>query len=250
MVEKGKKTIGKLIKVLPRKQLLTFISNRALYEHIERVLQIVNTAALKGEKELYKNVVDPFSAVFDAMRQEITLEHWLEQERARQIQKTMQNALGEFHEYVLGSMPGWEKLPVGHLIDVRNKKLKIIAEVKNKYNTTKGSDLKTIYDNLKSKLGKSYVGFTGYYVEVVPRNKIPYNKPFTPPDNVTKQKRPKNNNIRVIDGRSFYALAAGEKDALRRLYRAFPKVIGDILGRSPERILRDRFFQEIFDKAY
>ena len=204
---------------------------------------------MAGEN-LHSNVVDPFSALFDALRQEISLTDWVDQEKTRQIQKTMQNALGEFHQAIIGSMDGWEDLPVGHIIDDRNMKRKIITEIKNKHNTTKGSDKKSIYDNLNSQLKGDYKGFTGYYVEIIPKGKRPYDKPFTPSDNVSRKRRPINEKIRVIDGRSFYALASGHKDALKTLYTVLPEVISDILGIDCQNIIKDTLFMDLFNRAY
>jgi hypothetical protein len=235
---------------LPKKQLLPFISNKNLYINVKEVLNTAQKASNLAGKNLYSNVVDPFSAIFDALRQEITLIDWVEQETTRQIQKTMQNALGEFHQAMLGSMSGWEDLPVGHVIDVRNVKRKIIAEIKNKHNTTKGSDKKSIYDNLNSQLEADCKGFTGYYVEVIPKGRTPYNKPFTPSDNVTKERRPVNEKIRVIDGKSFYALVSGHQEALKMLYTVLPIVIADILGTKYQKITKDELFMELFNKAY
>lgn len=232
-----------------KKDLLTFISDQDLYKHVRNVLGVIKSA--KAGNDLYSNVVDPFSAVFDSLHQGVSLAQWLEQEKSRQIQKTMQNALGEFHENILGSIPGWEKLPVGNVVDVRNMENKIIAEVKNKYNTTKGTDKKSIYDNLKSQLKKKkYSGFTGYYVEVIPKRKEPYDKPFTPSDNITKTRRPKNDKIKVIDGRSFYALASGKKGTLKELYEVLPNVINDILKRSSKTNYKEKVFYDLFNRAY
>jgi hypothetical protein len=235
---------------IPSKRILPFISNKKLYNHVKEVLDIAQQASDLAVKNLYSNVVDPFSAIFDALRQEITLINWMDQETARQIQKTMQNALGDFHQAIIGSMHGWENLSVGHVVDVCNVKRKIIAEVKNKYNTTKGSDKKSIYDNLNSQLSTVYKGFTGYYVEIIPKGRLPYNKVFTPSDNVTQTRRPVNERIRVIDGKSFYALASGHQEALKMLYVILPKVISDILGVDYRNVTKDALFMELFNRAY
>lgn len=235
---------------MSNQQLLPYISNDNFFKYVKEVLGIAKVAVTDVESRLDRNVIDPFSALFDALRQNITLSQWLEQEKTRQIQKTMQNALGEFHPKIIGSIQGWEWLPVGMIIDVKSDSKKVIAEVKNKHNTTKGTDKKTLYDNLKSQLASDYNGYTGYYVEIVPKKKEPYDKPFTPSDNITHQRRPLNEKIRVIDGRSFYALASGHKDALKMLYDKLPLVIGEILEVSPEKATKDKVFFELFEKAY
>jgi hypothetical protein len=235
---------------IPKKQLLPFIDNEKLYRIVFCVLMSEKNPAGEYTK-IDSNVVDPFSAVFDALKQGITLKEWLRQEEARQKQKTLQNALGVFHQAIIGSINGgWENIPVGHVIDVCNKMKKIIAEIKNKFNTTKGSDKKTIYDNLNSQLKTPYNGFTGYYVEIIPRRRGLYNLPFTPSDNVLKNTRPVNQKIRVIDGKSFYALATGIPDALEMLYKILPRVIADFLKTDPGIVCKDQLFNDLFTRAY
>lgn len=162
----------------------------------------------------------------------------------------MQNALGEFHQGVLGAVDGWQDLGTGHVIDIASKNKKIIAEVKNKYNTTKGNHKVVIYDDLKAQLHNPYKGFTAYYVEIIPPKKGAYNKPFTPSDNKSKKRRPVNENIRVIDGKSFYAIATGDDDGLRKVYEVLPRVISDIIGGGEEKAIEEALFMELFDRAY
>ena len=138
--------------------LLSFIRDEDLRAHVLWVLSYVKQPT---EKSFYKNSVDPFSAVFEASIQDVSLSKWVELEKVRQGQKSMQNKLGDFHQRILGSMPGWEDLGSGHLVDIRNTGKKIIAEIKNKHNTTKGSDKVVIYDALKHALNNDYPGFTG-----------------------------------------------------------------------------------------
>lgn len=205
---------------------LKFISDKNLIAAVDKVIKIIAKAEHEANNSFYKNVIDPFSALFHGITHAITYKEWIEQEKARQSQKTMQNAIGNFHQEILGSINGWQNLGVGGGLDVVNTQKKIIAEVKNKYNTTKGNHKVEIYDAIKSKLrGKEYLDFVGYYVEIIPQGKNQYNKPFTPPDNKTKKRRPINKNIRVIDGVSFYKLATGRQDALRELFEAVIKIL-------------------------
>ncbi len=228
---------------------LTFISDENLYRHTQAVIDVIKGSLEASEEEFFKNSVDPFSAVFDATSRGITLTEWKEDEKSRQAQKTLQNAIGEFHQGILGSVHGWEDLEKGNVIDLKNDERQIIAEVKNKHNTTKGNHKKAIYDDLAGQLASTYQGYTGYYVEVIPQNKKVYDKPFTPSDNETHARRPENESIRVIDGKSFYALATGEVDALKNLYQALPEVINDILGTAFD-FTQDETFLELFERIY
>ncbi|MFH0840967.1 MAG: Eco47II family restriction endonuclease [bacterium] len=205
---------------------LKFISDKNLILAVDRVVKIIETAEREADNSLHKNVLDPFSALFHGVTHVITYKEWIEQEKARQSQKTMQNAIGDFHQEILGSIPGWVNLGVGGGLDVVNKKTKIIAEIKNKFNTTKGNHRVEIYDAIKLKLKtKEYEKFIGYYVEIIPQGKHKYDKPFVPPDSKTKKRRPTNKNIRIIDGISFYELATGRKHALEELFQAISHIL-------------------------
>ncbi|MFA6551822.1 MAG: Eco47II family restriction endonuclease [Patescibacteria group bacterium] len=207
---------------------LKFITDKQLISAVGKVVKIIETAEHEADNNLHKNVIDPFSALFHGATHAITYKEWIEQEKARQSQKTMQNAIGDFHQEILGAIPGWSNLGTGGGLDVVNLKMKIIAEVKNKFNTTKGNHRVEVYDAIKSKLKtETYANFTGYFVEVIPQGKKTYNKPFVPPDNKTKRRRPSNKYIRIIDGKSFYTLAAGRKYALKELFEAVSHILVD-----------------------
>lgn len=233
-----------------KKQLLSFIKNDDLYKHTEAVLDVARNVTGDAEEKLYSNVIDPFSALFDASCQGISLEQWIRQEKSRQTQKTLQNAIGEFHQNILGSIFGWKNLGTGKIADLINEDKKIIAEIKNKFNTTKGNHKTAIYEDFKKLLTGEHVDCTCYYVEIIPQAKKEYDKPFCPSDNRKGKRKPKNSRIRIIDGRSFYSLASGEKDALEQLYLILPKVIGDIFGDDEHIVENAREFQELFYRAY
>ncbi len=233
---------------------LEYIPDEALVRYVEKVIKALQTAENGVESRPYKNVVDPFSAVIDASFHGLTLADWLRQEKIRQVQKTMQNALGNLHQDLLGEVEGWENLGKGQVIDLRNRDKQIVAEVKNKYNTTKGSQKVGIYDDLTNELEKlekdERKKYVGYYVEVIPKSKKPYNKPFVPSDNKKKMARMENERIRVIDGYSFYEMATGRPEALKELYIALPRVLADILSGGKLQISKDPLFLELFKKAF
>ncbi len=236
---------------------LSFISDEQIIAITTSLIQTLERAITT--KELDRNKIDPFSALFMMGYYGMSQEVWSINEKTRQTQKSLENAIGDFHQRVLGSMPGWEDLGKGNLIDLQNRELKLCAEVKNKYNTVKGSDRKGIYDNLANFL-QTHPDFTAYYVEIIPEGASPYNKPFTPPDNTQPGKRrAANEYIRIIDGYSFYGLAAQKPGALKELYLALPNVIALIKKQKPQlfpkqdsiREKAELFFSEsLFRKAY
>lgn len=202
-----------------------------------------------GAKKASSNLIDPFSMEIDIASSGFSsIEDWEKMEKRRQNQKTMQNNVGLFHEKVLSSVAGWRKNKMG--VDIEDESRLIVAELKNKYNTVKGSDLKSTYSELDTALkdrfnstGKQYLG---YYVRIIDRNIG--DSPFTPTNNDKGgQKEAYNPFIRKIDGTSFYGLVTGDKDALYNLYKELPAVLHEIFPGFPySNIVNSPKFKEFF----
>lgn len=207
------------------------------------------------EPDIYKNTLDCFSAVIEASIRGITLEEWIESEKERQAQKTLQNKIGEFHQKAIATIEGVEDLGVGGVVDIICREKKIVAEIKNKWNTTKGNHKNQIYDDLLMQV-QANEGYIGYYVEILSKKGLRYDKPYIPSDNRTKQRRPLNENIRVIDGRSFYELLTGKKDALKEMYLLLPDLTSEILRESygvtkdSETLKKSQLFNELFENVF
>lgn len=230
----------------------------------EQIVKPLVASLIDRTKDIHSNTLDPFSAMIDCMLRGQSFSDWKEKEISRQAQKTLQNKVGSLHEYVVECFPDWENLPTGALVDVVNRKKKIVAEVKNKHNTTKGNHKFAIYDDLAVALNDAkYSGFQGYAVEVLPKNKKVYNKHFTPPDNKTKTNRPARDDIKLIDGKSFYHIVSGDPDFIKKLYhehlpKALEKALKEINDERPERsklqVLKnykqEAFFKELIERAF
>jgi len=212
--------------------------------------------AQTSQLDLYRNTLDCFSASLDALMQGISMDDWLKQEKERQVQKTKQNAIGSLHEDIMGSIDGVDALPVGNLVDIVCHDKKIVAEVKNKHNTTKGNHKVQIYRDLAKKIDELGGGYKGYYVEVLPKGAKSYDEPFTPSDNQTKTKLPKREDIRVIDGKSFYTKLTGKKNAIKELYENLPSIVKEVIEEkydvklSSKKVIESELFNTNFTKAY
>lgn len=211
---------------------LSWISDADLERCVRSVIEKGLGGIKKSEQDARRNVIDPFSALFDASLQNLSLEQWLSSEQRRQAQKTLQNALGHFHQSVLSCIQGCY-IPDENFVDLVCDQRQIVAEIKNKYNTVKGSNLKDVYDELNQAInGKTskYKGYTAYYVTVIAARPQRFQQPFTPSDNSSGTRKPLQERIIEIDGVSFYELLTGESQALRHLYEALPGVIRKVLA--------------------
>lgn len=228
---------------------LSFIDDQLLETIVSEVLKKGQNAHLNSN--INKNVIDPFSILFELSSFSITSEQWFENEKIRQSQKTLSNHVGFFHQNVLGAINGWKSLGTGGIIDVISHEKKIIAEIKNKHNTVKGSDKIGVYQKLSDFVtmkGHLYKNYTAYYVEIIPKKPERYNKCFTPSDSQRGKQCETNELVRQIDGYSFYALATGVEDALQQLFSVLPEVIAKI---KPEcKTIDIEHAKKFFNKAF
>ena len=201
---------------------LSWVSHDALSK-------LVGDLIIEGTPETrtlnHKNIVDPFSALFDMAISKMTYDEWENAEIRRQHQKTLQNAIGKFHQSVIGLVDGWEDLGVGAVVDVINKEKKIAAEIKNKFNTVKASDAINIHSTLCGwrTMSVDHRDFTTYYVQILTKER--FNRPFTPPDHTRGVKPAPNEFVREIDGVSFYHLVTGDPMAMAKLYDVLPYIL-------------------------
>lgn len=219
---------------------------------------IVNDVFIKAEdaksksiKGFNRNVIDPFAALFEIACFHGEFDHWFVSEASRQAQKSLANHVGAFHQNILGSVIGWKDLETGGMVDVENQERKIIAEIKNKYNTLKGSNQVDLYQELESYVmrnGQKYKGYTAYYVEIIPQKPVRYDVPFTPSDKKTSSRCSSNELIRRIDGASFYSLVTGHENALQLVFEALPSIFKEI---NPSLAINGiGSLQDFFRKAY
>jgi hypothetical protein len=228
------------------KNQLTWISDADLINHVTTVIDKGLEGIAKAQKNVARNRIDPFSALFDAGLQNISLDLWLVSEQRRQAQKTLQNALGHFHQQILSSIKDCY-IPDGNFIDLVNDDKKIVAEIKNKYNTVKGSNLKDIYEELNQAVnGKTskYKGYKAYYVTVIASKPIRSQHPFSPSDNSSGTKKSEQSHIIEIDGVSFYEMMTGEKNALNQLYLVLPNIIQTVMAAKQKHVQAAQFLQD------
>ena len=205
------------------------------------------------KKNFERNVIDPFTLLFEMSLFQLSGDAWKETEKHRQAQKALTNAVGNFHQKLLGKVAGWQDLGTKHQVDLLNTQRRIIAEVKNKFNTLNAGGFVKLYntlDSLVSEKASVFKGYTSYYVEIIPENGALFNECFTPSNSSTGTKCSENPLVRRIDGISFYALVTGVDDALKQMFMALPRVICDI---KPDYRLSSEnwsFVENFFSRAF
>lgn len=205
---------------------LTWIDDEDLKQAVRHIYDVLKRSIEDTSLEqLISNVIDPFSLLFETQLSSISMTDWIIDETQRQVQKSMQNAIGEFHEIVLGSVDGWENLGVGHAtgLDFKNGSNTIFAEIKNKYNTLNSSSAAATAQKLAT-TAQNYLNATCYLVHIIRNTKSPYDKLWL------YKKQPYHERVRVISGDLFYALVTNRENALHELYKALPIVIQSVVN--------------------
>lgn len=230
---------------------LDWISDEDFESQVQNLISSFRQGEVRAKKDLGRNIIDPFLAVFNSGLFGGDVQQWEERELFRQLEKTLSTAIGLFHQGIISKVRGWSS-PSRELatFDLLNENSKIIAEIKNKHNTVKASDKVNYYDEIKNQLDNKtsrYNGYTAYFVQIVPKHIGIF--PFTPSDNKTGTQRPQHPLIKEIDGKSFYSLATGSDSALEDLINALPLVFHAVTKNK----ISDNMMEHVrllFAKAY
>lgn len=201
-----------------------FVSDEDFLECTKWVCDGYSRVKLFSEQDIHRNTVDPFKLVFDIVNNQMTFEEWIENEKIRQGDKTINNRIGEFHQKLLGKVQGWEDLGTGNesKVDLRRKDNTMFIELKNKYNTVNSDSLSKVRDKLE-KILKAHPDSTCYWAYII-------GKHGNSGDIIWIAKgRSENQRLRILWGEKVYELVTGDKKALRKVWNALPIALSDIL---------------------
>ena len=175
------------------------------------------------KKNFYSNKVDTIKLTFDAKFNDIDEESLIQAEILRQIDKSINNSIGTFHEQILGGIKGYE---VGNLsgFDIKANNDTLFADIKNKHNTMNSSSAEALFQKL-ARYADTYKKSKCYWVQILAKGSL-----CEPWKGEINGKEYSHNRVFKISGDQFYALLSGKDDALFQLYKILPTVINDYLN--------------------
>lgn len=168
------------------------------------------------------------------------------------ITKTIQNAVGYFHQDVLGEVDGWASTgAAGGAVDLHGfspvTEKRIVAELKMRWNTIKASDEAGVWDGLKHAATVTGSDTVAYIFQVVPKTNEPYDRPWKVSGRESLER------VRAADGVTAYHLVTGRPKALFELLEALPyvltRVADSLLGDSRNTQIAFRNNDEIVRKV-
>jgi hypothetical protein len=127
---------------------VNFISDEHLLKCIGNLHQSYKRAKENiSRHHFYKNKTDTIKLTFDSRFSEINEAAILKSEILRQIDKSINNSIGTFHEQILGGIEGYE---VGNLsgFDIKATDDTLFADIKNKHNTMNSSAAESLFQKL------------------------------------------------------------------------------------------------------
>lgn len=203
---------------------VNFISD----EHLLKCIENLHSSYLRAKnnlskKSFYTNKVDTIKLTFDAKFNDISEEDLIQSEILRQIDKSINNSIGTFHEQILGGIDGYE---VGNLsgFDIKATDNTLFADIKNKHNTMNSSSAEALFQKL-ARYADDYKKANCYWVQILAKSS--FNEHWRGDIN---GKEYGHSRVFKISGDQFYALLSGQEDALFQLYKALPTAIRDYLS--------------------
>lgn len=206
--------------------ILPFIPDEHLFYSIDNLFKSYEKAKKSLDiNTFYKNKIDVFKWTFDNAFGGLSEEEMILLELNRQIDKTISNAIGDFHENILGGIKGFER---GRLsgYDIKAEDNTLFAELKNKYNTMNSSATESVYQKLSS-FAKNYPNSKCYLVQILCQSS--FNNEWFGKIN---GKNYKHERVYIISGDRFYGLLTGDSKALFKLYECLPSAISKYLGKK------------------
>lgn len=197
-------------------------------DHLLSCIGNLHKAYLKAKnnitkKNFYTNKVDTIKLTFDSKFNDIDEESLIQSEILRQIDKSINNSIGTFHEQILGGIMGFE---VGNLsgFDIKAKDDTLFADIKNKHNTMNSSAAEALFQKL-ARYANDYKKAKCYWMQILAKGS--FCELWSGDIN---GKEYSHSRVYKISGDQFYALLSGKQDALLQLYKVLPKAIKDYLN--------------------
>ncbi|MCZ2100137.1 MAG: Eco47II family restriction endonuclease [Chitinophagales bacterium] len=202
---------------------VTFISD----EHLLNCIGNLHESYLRAKnniskKSFYTNKVDTIKLTFDAQFNNINEDDLIQSEILRQIDKSINNSIGTFHEQILGGIKGFE---VGNLsgFDIKASDDTLFADIKNKHNTMNSSSAEALFQKL-ARYADDFKKAKCYWVQILAKSS--FNEHWKGEIN---GKEYSHSRVFKISGDQFYSLLSGEEDALFQLYKVLPSAIKDYM---------------------
>ncbi len=219
---------------------LGFIDNESVYNHVrETVLQYRRSINLA---EFNKNLIDPIKLSFDSKIYNQSVKETIGAECLRQIDKTNNNCIGYFHQYIFKYAPGgWEVPKNGEKggFDVINKQMHIYVALADSSNFMSPGRFRKTYIKMQAKILEDDKAVC-MLVEVMARHSQDIKWEMS-----IDGKRFSHDRIRCISIDKFYGKVFGDRYAFFKLCKALPSILDDVIADDGSITLTNTVYDEL-----
>lgn len=223
---------------------LGFISDELIFNHVKAtMLQYSRKIDLKS---FNKNIIDPIKLTFDSKIYGQTIEEAITAECMRQIDKTNNNRIGYFHQYIFKHAGNNWVVPDNGQdggFDIINDNLHIYVEMKNKHNTMNSASASSTYIKMQHKILEDDQA-TCMLVEVIAKRSGNDTWNISIDEN-GRRRQYANNRIRKVSIDKFYEIVYNDKHAFLKLCKALPMILDDVLEEEPSAKLVNTVYDEL-----
>jgi Eco47II restriction endonuclease len=202
---------------------LSFVSDDHLFECIRNLHRSYSKAKSDITKQkFYANKIDSIKFIFDSKFNNLNEISLIQTEILRQIDKSINNSIGTFHEQILGGVSGYER-GQNSGFDIKATDNSLFADIKNKHNTMNSSASESLYQKLAG-YANTYKQAKCYWVQILAKGSFHENW-----SGIINGKEYNHSRVYKISGDRFYALLTGEENAFLNLYNVLPNAISDYM---------------------
>lgn len=198
---------------------MEFITQQDFIEHVNNTFMnmMEKKSRISTLKEFNANKIDAVKLTFDTFLNGLNKRELITSELIRQIDKSVTNDIGKFHQDIFNYIKGWHVPQKG--FDIENEEKGIYVELKNKHNTMNSSSSQKTYMNLQHKLLRD-ANATCMLVEIIAKKSqnIPW-KVSVDGEQFNHDK------IRRVSIDKFYGIATGDELAFKKVCAWLPIVI-------------------------
>lgn len=224
---------------------INFISKDNFKEHVKKTIATYeHTLDGIDLQRFNSNIIDPIKMVFDSKVYRKNMEEIINDEIARQRDKTNTNAIGYFHQNLFKYIKNCDVPATGFDVIFNNPNgKKIFVEMKNKHNTMNSSSSQKTYMRMQNKILEDK-NCECYLVEII--SKASQNiiwKVSLDGSQVSNER------IRRVSIDRFYEIVTGDKEAFFKICKHLPKIIDEILDEYKElQVGSDTVIDELKEK--
>lgn len=234
---------------------LSFISEKNFEEHVKQtILKYGAKLEPYDLKKFNKNIIDPIKLIFDKSVYGASWEEIIKNEIFRQRDKSNNNDIGYFHQYIFkyidnchvpenGKDGGWDIIYTndnGTTIEDAYKVKTIYVELKNKHNTMNSSSSSKTYIKMQNQILNND-NCACFLVEVISQHSQNIKWETT-----VDGKKCSHRLIRRVSIDKFYEIVTGEEDAFYKMCLSLPNTITKVVSSlSSTKIPKDTVFDEL-----